>query len=92
MNPVQQFVLVQIQEYNIKVDLVNHDGLIQVDTDVSSIETSYLDNSYFGNISDDDFYYQLSENGCYMTKYLEGFDGYIVIRDKNPVKLDVNKM
>ena len=80
------------EEYNIKVYLVNHDGLIQVDTDVSSIETGYLDNSYFGNISDDDFYYQLSENGCYMTKYLEEFDGYLVIRDNNPVKLDVNKI
>ena len=80
------------EEYNIKVYLVNHDGLIQVDTDVSSIETGYLDNSYFGNISDDDFYYQLSKNGCYMTKYLEGFDWYIVIRDNNPVKLDENKI
>lgn len=80
------------EEYNIKVDLVNHDGLIQIDTDVSSIETGYLDNSYFGNISDDDFYYQLSENGCYMTKYFEGFDWYIVIRDNNPVKLDVYKI
>lgn len=80
------------EEYNIKVCLVNHDGLIQVDTDVSSIEKGYLDNSYFGNVSDDDFYYQLSENGCYMTKYLEEFDGYIVIRDNNPVKLDVNKI
>lgn len=27
-----------------------------------------------------------------MTKYLEGFDWYIVIRDNNPVKLDVNKI
>lgn len=80
------------EEYNIKVDLVNHDGLIQVDTDVSSIETGYLDNSYFGNISDDDFYYQLSENGCYMTKYLEGLDWYIVIRDNNPVKLNAIKI
>ena len=80
------------EEYNIKVYLVNHDGLIQVDTDVSSIETGYLDNSYFGNISDDDFYYQLSENGCYMTKYLEGLDWYIVIKDNNPVKLDVIKI
>ena len=80
------------EEYNIKVYLVNHDGLIQVDTDVSSIGTGYLDNSYFGNISDDDFYYQLSKNGCYMTKYLEGFDWYIVIRDNNPVKLDENKI
>ena len=75
------------EEYNIKVYLVNHDGLIQVDTDVSSIETGYLDNSYFGNISDDDFYYQLSKNGCYMTKYLEGFDWYIVIRDNKILKI-----
>lgn len=80
------------EEYNIKVDLVNHDGLIQVDTDVSSIETGYLDNSYFGDISNDDFYYQLSANGCYMSKYLEGLDWYIVIRDNNPVKLDVIKI
>ena len=92
MNDIVDILARFEEEYNIKVYLVNHDGLIQVDTDVSSIETGYLDNSYFGNISDDDFYYQLSENGCYMTKYLEGFDGYIVIRDNNPVKLDVNKI
>ena len=92
MNDLVDMLARYEEEYNIKVYLVNHDGLIQVDTDVSSIETGYLDNSYFGNISDDDFYYQLSENGCYMTKYLEGFDGYIVIRDNNPVKLDVNKI
>ena len=30
------------EEYNIKVYLVNHDGLIQVDTDVSSIETEMI--------------------------------------------------
>ena len=92
MNDLVDMLARYEEEYNIKVYLVNHDGLIQVDTDVSSIETGYLDNSYFGNISDDDFYYQLSENGCYMTKYLEGFDWYIVIRDNNPVKLDVNKI
>lgn len=92
MNDLVDMLARYEEEYNIKVYLVNHDGLIQVDTDVSSIETGYLDNSYFGNISDDDFYYQLSENGCYMTKYLEDLMGYIVIRDNNPVKLDVNKI
>ena len=30
------------EEYNIKIYLVNHDGLIQVDTDVSSIETEMI--------------------------------------------------
>ncbi|MCQ2081741.1 MAG: sensor domain-containing diguanylate cyclase [Lachnospiraceae bacterium] len=80
------------EKYNIKIDLVNHDGLIQVDTDGSSIETAYLDNSYFDKLPDKDFYYQLSDETCYMTKYLDEFDWYIVIRDDNPMKLDANKI
>ena len=80
------------EEYNIKVDLVNRDGLIQVDTDGSLIESEYLDNSYFDKIPDNEFYYQLTNDSCYMTKYLEEFDWYIVIRDDNPVKLDVNQI
>ena len=80
------------EEYNIKVDLVNHDGLIQVDTDGSAIETTCLDNSYFDKITDNDFYYQLSGHNCYMTKYIEELDWYIVIRDNNPMKLDTNKI
>lgn len=81
-------------EYNIKIDLVNHDGLIQIDTDGESIETGYLDNSYFDQIPDNDFYYQLSEDNryCYMTKYISVLDWYIVIRDNNPIKIDVNKI
>ena len=79
-------------EYNIKVDLVNHDGLIQIDTDGSAIESAYLDNSYFDKVSGDDFYYQLSDDSCYMTKYLDSFDWYIVIRDNDPVKIDTNKI
>lgn len=80
------------KEYNIKVNLVKHDGLIQVDTDGSAIETDYLDNSYFDRIPANDLYYQLSGNDCYMTKYLKEFDWYIVIRDNNPIKLDSNKI
>lgn len=80
------------EEYNIKVDLVNHEGLIQIDTDGSAIETEYLDNSYFDRVSNGDFYYELSGDSCYMTKYLEDLDWYIVIRDNNPVKVDANKI
>ncbi len=80
------------KEYNIKVDLVNRDGLIQVDTDRSAIETGHLDNSYFDKVSGDDFYYQVSGDSCYMTKYLEAFDWYIVIRDDNPAKINANKI
>ncbi len=92
MNELIDMLAKYEDEYNIKVDLVNSDGLIQIDTDGSLIETDYLDNSYFDKIPDNDFYYQFSENKCYMTKYIEELDWYIVIRDNNPVKLDANKI
>ena len=92
MNELVDMIAGFEDEYNIKVNLVNRDGLIQVDTDGSAIETSYLDNSYFGKVSGDDFYYQVSGDCCYITKYLESFDWYIVIRDDNPVKIDANRI
>lgn len=80
------------EEYDIKINLVNSDGLIQVDSDGSVIESNYLDNSYFDKVTDKDFYYQISEGSCYMTKYMDGTDWYIVIKDNNPVKIDVNRI
>lgn len=80
------------KKYNIKIDLVKHNGLIQVDSVGSAIEVNYLDNSYFDKVTGSDFYYQTSGGYCYMTKYLEEFDWYLVIRDNNPTRLDVNKI
>ena len=79
-------------EYNIKINLVNHDGLIQIDSDISDIEEKYLDNSYFDKVTGNDFYYMASDGVCYMTKYLDELDWYLVIRDDNPVKIDANKI
>lgn len=78
------------KEYSIKIDLVNQDGLIQVDSDGSAIETEYLDNTYFDRVSSTEFYYQTANGSSYMTKHVEGFDWYLVIRDDNPIKIDVN--
>ena len=80
------------EEYDIKIDLVNAAGLIQVDSDRSVIESNYLDNSYFDKVTGKEFYYQTSEDACYMTKYLDELDWYLVIRDNNPVKIDVNRI
>lgn len=90
MNELINLIAEFEDEYDIKINLVNHDGLIQVDSNGAAIEVDYLDNSYFDKVSGDDFYYQLSDDACYMTKYLDEFDWYIVVKDNNPVKLDVN--
>lgn len=76
--------------YDIKIDLVNRDGLAQVDSDISAIEVKYMDNSYFDQVTGTDFCYRTFDDCCYMTKYLEALDWYLIIRDNKPVKLDMN--
>lgn len=80
------------KEYDIKINLVKRDGLIQIDSDGSAIEADYLDNSYFDKVSENDFYYQTFDDYCTMSKYIEELDWYLVVRDNNPVKIDVNRI
>ena len=92
MNDLMDLITKCEEQYGIKIDLVNHDGLIQIDSDGSVIEVEYLDNSYFDKVTGTDFYYQTIDDICYMTKYVDEFDWYLVIRDDNPVKIDVNRI
>ena len=92
MNDLMDLITRCEESYGIKIDLVNHDGLIQIDSDGSKIEAEYLDNSYFDKVSGTDFYYQTIDGSCYMTKYVAEFDWYLVIRDDNPVKIDANRI
>lgn len=92
MNDLKGLIIKYEELYGIKIDLVNHDGLIQVDSDGSTIEVDYLDNSYFDKVTGTDFYYQTINGSCYMTKYVDEFDWYLVVRDDNPVKIDANRI
>ncbi|MDO4188696.1 MAG: sensor domain-containing diguanylate cyclase [Lachnospiraceae bacterium] len=92
MNDLMNLIAKYEDRYGIKIDLVNHDGLIQIDSDGSAIEVGYLDNSYFDKVTGTDFYYQTINGSCYMTKYIDEFDWYLVVRDDNPVKIDANRI
>ena len=92
MNDLMDLIIKYEELYGIKINLVNHDGLIQIDSDGSAIEVDYLDNSYFDKVTGTDFYYQTINGSCYMTKYVDEFDWYLVVRDDNPVKIDSNRI
>ncbi len=80
------------EEYGIKINLVDHDGLILLDSDPTRIENTYLDNSYFKEVTGDNFYYQRDESASFLTKYIKDLDWYIVVQDKNPQKIDTGKV
>lgn len=80
------------KDYNIKISIVNPDGLMQISSDYGAIETTYVDNSYYDKVSKNGFYYLQSDGSCQMTKYIEMLDWYLVVEDDNPAKIDVNRI
>lgn len=85
-----QALLEQYEEsYNVKIDLIDKEGLIQVDSDASRIEQEYMDNSYLSKVGSEEFYYEKSGNTSRMTKYMQDLDWYLVVEDCNPDKINV---
>lgn len=67
--------------YNVKIDLINEDGLIQVDTDGSRIEQEYIRISNLSNYSDGECYYEIMKNGSRTITYMENLDWYLIVKN-----------
>lgn len=67
--------------YNVKIDLVNDDGLIQVDTDTSKIEKDYIEISDLANYKDGACYYEINKEGNRTITYMEDIEWFLVVQD-----------
>lgn len=67
--------------YDIKIDLINRDGLIQVDTDASRILTDTIRIDGLDDCSDGECYYEILPHGSRTIIYLENLDWYLVIQN-----------
>ena len=77
------------QDYDVKISMVDKNGLIQIDAQSIFIQKDYLDNSYFDEVGGRDFYYERLDDTSRMTKYVKDMGWYLVIEDNNPSKVDV---
>lgn len=89
MKDLQRFLKQYEEKYNVKINLIDKTGLIQVDSDAARIERDYLDHSYLQNVASDEFYYVEGAESSRMTKYMEDLDWYLVVEDCNPDKINV---
>lgn len=89
MKNLQRFLKQYEEKYNVKIDLIDKTGLIQVDSEAARIERDYLDSSYLQNVNADEFYYEEGAESSRMTKYMEDLDWYLVVEDCNPDKINV---
>ena len=75
-------------EYGIELSLVDRNGLIQVCSNEMKIEKDRIDSSYFTSVSSDEFYYEKLNNEARLTKYIDTFDWYIIVKDLNVNKIN----
>lgn len=67
------------KDYRVKINLVDADGLIHVDTDESRLETDRLEGFTYSK-NEDYVFQELNGGRAVVTKYLEKLDWYLVVQ------------
>ncbi|MCI7130392.1 MAG: diguanylate cyclase [Lachnospiraceae bacterium] len=89
MKELQRLIKRYEIKYNLKIDLIDQEGLIQVDSDATRIEQDYLEHAYLTQVGSDEFVYEAGSGFSRMTKYMEDLGWYLVVEDRNPNKINV---
>lgn len=81
MTDLQDIFCSYEKEYGIKINLVNSEGLVQVDTDMINIENAVLDITVSDAADSDEYVYEETDNGGYrVSKYVENLGWYLVVQ------------
>ena len=83
MTNLQEMFAREEKEYNVKINLVDKNGLVQVDTEDINIENAWLDGNVLSHEGKEDYQYQTTnKNEFAVTKYVEYLGWYLVVRSK----------
>jgi len=81
MTELQNMLCAYEEEYDIKINLVNQEGLVQVDTDMINIENAVLDTAALDEENPEEYVYQKQGDGGYtVSKYVENLGWYLVVQ------------
>ncbi len=81
MDSIQETLRKYEQEYDVKVNLVNKEGIVQVDTSSINIDSRYLYNIEYGEVKD--FICTTDKDGsCAVTRYIDNLGWYLAVRNE----------
>lgn len=81
MTNLQELFQASEQEYGVKINLVDKNGLVQVDTEDINIENAWLNDEIIGKKETDEYVYKTTDDGEFaVTKYVEYLGWYLVVR------------
>ncbi len=83
----QNFLLPVEKEYKVKINLIDNQGLVQIDTDFNNIKNAYISNAISENVNNRGFYHtETSRNGFRMIRFITNMNWYLVIQGKNVIE------
>lgn len=75
--------------YDVKIDLINSEGLIQVDTDAANIDNAYIQIDSPELYSDGECYYEVGENVSRTITYIDELGWYLVVQNNSSLVSNV---
>lgn len=87
MDDLQTLVSSTEKEFGVKINLIDSDGLVQVDSNSANIENAYIHEAIADKAGASDFTYTEKKPGVWrMTRYMEDLEWFLVVQsfgDKN---------
>lgn len=75
--------------YDVKINLIDSRGLIQVDTDASAIENAYVKIDNLESYSDGECYYEISKDVSRTVSYIDDLEWYLVVQNNKSLSINV---
>lgn len=86
-----QKMLSQVEkEYKVKINLIDNQGLVQVDTNYSNIRNAYISEALSDSATEQGFTHtEKGRNGFRMTRYMPNLHWYIVVQGNNFIEAQI---
>ncbi len=87
MSDWQNFLLPVEKEYKVKINLIDKQGLVQIDTDLNNIKNAYISDAISEEVNDRGFYHsQQGRNGFRMVRFITNMNWYLVVQGNNVIE------
>ena len=87
MDDWQKMLQAVEKQYKVKINLIDTQGLVQVDTDFNNIKNAYISDALTDNANEREFtYVQKGRNGFRMTRYYPNLHWYLVVQGNNIIE------
>lgn len=89
MSQLQSLFELYERIYDVKINVTDKNGLIQIDTLVDRIETDNISLPELDKISDGEYYYEKISGGDRVITYMEDLDMYLVVTNQRISSTDI---